>query len=212
MTFAPGSVTVNVDGSYAGSGLALALFEAEVASIGQVAAALMSVGAAPFTPPAPSAGDKALIASKANLAAQRMAIVLDQRISVAVADAIAGLGGGSGFTIAGAGLVSSGGGATVDVGAGTGISVNANDVAVDTSVIATRVYADAAAAAVVPFTTEAAQDAIGALLVDSATIDVTYNDAGNAETIDVIDGSITSAKLDATALAQMHAISWGLHL
>lgn len=142
MTFAPGSVTVNVDGSHAGSGLALALFEAEVASIGQVPAALMSVGAAPFTPPAPSAADKALVASKANLAAQRMAIVLDQRISVAVADAIAGLGGGIGFTIAGAGLVSSGGGTTVDVGAGTGITVNANDVAVDTTTIATKAYAD----------------------------------------------------------------------
>lgn len=33
--------------------------------------------------------------------------------------------------------------------------------------------------------TEAAQDAVGTLLTDSNTIDVTYNDAGNAETADV---------------------------
>lgn len=32
---------------------------------------------------------------------------------------------------------------------------------------------------------EAAQDAAGALLADSNTIDVTYNDGGNAETVDV---------------------------
>lgn len=33
--------------------------------------------------------------------------------------------------------------------------------------------------------TEAAQDAVGSLLADSNTIDVTYNDAGNAETAEV---------------------------
>jgi hypothetical protein len=39
--------------------------------------------------------------------------------------------------------------------------------------------------------TEAAQDVIGALLADSSTIDFTYNDAGNAETVAVIDNSST---------------------
>lgn len=43
--------------------------------------------------------------------------------------------------------------------------------------------------------TEAAQDAVGALLVDSSTIDVTYNDAGNAETFDIKAASITTAML-----------------
>jgi hypothetical protein len=41
--------------------------------------------------------------------------------------------------------------------------------------------------------TEAAQDAVGSMLSDSNTIDVTYNDAGNAETADVkTQMSITS--------------------
>lgn len=43
--------------------------------------------------------------------------------------------------------------------------------------------------------TEAAQDAVGAALTDSATIDFTYNDAGNTITAIVIDASITNAKL-----------------
>lgn len=48
------------------------------------------------------------------------------------------LGGGSaGFTVAGNGLTSSG--ATVDVGAGTGILANANDVAIDTSIVSRKV-------------------------------------------------------------------------
>lgn len=42
---------------------------------------------------------------------------------------------------------------------------------------------------------EAAQDAVGTILTDSATIDFTYNDAGNTITAIVIDGSITDAKL-----------------
>jgi hypothetical protein len=42
---------------------------------------------------------------------------------------------------------------------------------------------------------EAAQDAVGGILTDSATIDFTYNDGANTITSDIIDGSITSAKI-----------------
>lgn len=57
--------------------------------------------------------------------------------------AFSAVGGSGGFTVAGAGLTSSG--ATVDVGAGTGITVNANDVAIDTTVVPR--YANVASAA-----------------------------------------------------------------
>lgn len=46
-----------------------------------------------------------------------------------------------------------------------------------------------------PDFTEAAQDAVGTILVDSATIDFTYTDATPAITAIVIDASITNAKL-----------------
>lgn len=52
-----------------------------------------------------------------------------------------------------------------------------------------------AAAAVSAFTDEKAQDAVGTILTDTATIDFTYNDAGNTITADVKDDSITFAKL-----------------
>jgi hypothetical protein len=42
---------------------------------------------------------------------------------------------------------------------------------------------------------EAAQDAVGGILTDSTTIDLTYSDAGNTITAIVIDDSITNAKL-----------------
>jgi len=45
------------------------------------------------------------------------------------------------------------------------------------------------------YTDEQAQDAVGAMLVDSATIDLTYTDATPALTASVIDASITEAKL-----------------
>lgn len=45
--------------------------------------------------------------------------------------------------------------------------------------------------------TEAAQDAIGALLVDSATLDVTYNDAGNAESAAVLDSPTVAGQTPA---------------
>lgn len=43
--------------------------------------------------------------------------------------------------------------------------------------------------------TEAAQDAVGASLTDTATIDLTYNDGANTISADVINASITNAKL-----------------
>ncbi len=45
------------------------------------------------------------------------------------------------------------------------------------------------------YTDEKAQDAVGASLTDTATIDFTYDDAGNAITADVKDGSLGTAKL-----------------
>jgi len=43
---------------------------------------------------------------------------------------------------------------------------------------------------VAPITTEQIQDVIGALLVDSSTIDVTYNDAGNVLSLTVIQSAL----------------------
>jgi hypothetical protein len=45
------------------------------------------------------------------------------------------------------------------------------------------------------YTDEEARDAVGAMLTDSATIDFTYDDAGNTITAIVADDSITYAKL-----------------
>jgi len=45
------------------------------------------------------------------------------------------------------------------------------------------------------FTSERAQDAVGTILTDTATVDFTYDDAGNTITADVKDGSLTNAKL-----------------
>lgn len=45
------------------------------------------------------------------------------------------------------------------------------------------------------FTNERAQDAVGGILADTATIDFTYDDAGNAISANVKDSSITFAKM-----------------
>ncbi|MCU0838681.1 MAG: hypothetical protein MUE49_08150, partial [Rhodospirillales bacterium] len=45
------------------------------------------------------------------------------------------------------------------------------------------------------YTDEQAQDAVGSILTDSATIDFTYDDPANTITADVKDGSVTNAKL-----------------
>jgi hypothetical protein len=47
---------------------------------------------------------------------------------------------------------------------------------------------------------EAAQDAVGSALTDSASVDFTYSDAGNTITAIVIDASITAAKLASDAV------------
>lgn len=55
-------------------------------------------------------------------------------------------------------------------------------------------YVDGAITAAGGYTDEAAQDAVGAMIADTATIDLTYVDATPALTADVKDGSITLAK------------------
>lgn len=51
------------------------------------------------------------------------------------------------------------------------------------------------------YTDEQAQDAVGGILVDSATIDFTYADATPSIAASVIDGSITAAKMAANSVA-----------
>lgn len=51
------------------------------------------------------------------------------------------------------------------------------------------------------YTDEMAQDAVGTILTDTATIDLTYNDAGNAITADVKAASIGPTQLANTAVA-----------
>lgn len=127
--------------------------------------------------------------------------------------------------IAGAGLT--GGGdlsadRTFNVGAGTGITVNADDVAIDLTAEAERVRdtigtalvagagititpddgADTItiAGTVAAYTNEDAQDAVGGILTDTATIDFTYNDVANTITADVKAGSIGPTELASTAV------------
>jgi hypothetical protein len=126
--------------------------------------------------------------------------------------------------IAGAGLT--GGGdlsadRTFNVGAGTGMIVNADDIAIDTvaeaerirDVIGTALVAGAGVtitlndpgdtitiAATGTFTSEDAQDAVGTILVDSGTIDFTYDDATPSITGIVKAGSIGSSELAATTV------------
>jgi hypothetical protein len=61
------------------------------------------------------------------------------------------------------------------------------------------------ASTVTQYTDEQAQDAIGTILTDTATIDLTYNDGAPSITADVKDGSITDVKvasgIDAAKLA-----------
>jgi hypothetical protein len=60
--------------------------------------------------------------------------------------------------------------------------------------IVDKEYVDDAIVAAGGYTDEAAQDAVGAMIADTATIDLTYVDATPALTADVKDGSITLAK------------------
>lgn len=52
------------------------------------------------------------------------------------------------------------------------------------------------------YTDEQAQDAIGTILTDTATIDFTYNDGTPSITADVKDGSVTAAKVAADVATQ----------
>lgn len=67
------------------------------------------------------------------------------------------------------------------------------------------------AALVIAYTDEQAQDAVGSILTDSATVDFTYDDAGNTISAIVPDGAITNAKLAnmAQATFKMRAAAAG---
>jgi hypothetical protein len=122
--------------------------------------------------------------------------------------------------IAGAGLTG-GGDLTADrtfnVGAGTGITVGADTVSIDLTAEAERIR-DIMGIALVAgsnititvndpgdtitiacslsaYTDEQAQDAVGSILTDTATIDFTYNDAANTISADVKAASIGTTQL-----------------
>lgn len=59
------------------------------------------------------------------------------------------------------------------------------------------------------YTDEQAQDAVGNILTDTATIDFTYDDAGNAITAIVKDTSITNAKLNTMAASSLKGNATG---
>lgn len=60
-----------------------------------------------------------------------------------------------------------------------------------------------------PYTDEQAQDAVGAILTDTATIDFTYNDSAPSITADVKNGSITYAKIQNVTDARLLGRSSG---
>lgn len=74
---------------------------------------------------------------------------------------------------------------TLTFAAGTGMTITTT-AGSDTVTFATSIT---------QYTDELAQDAIGGILVDSSTIDFTYSDATPSITADVLDGSITFAKM-----------------
>jgi hypothetical protein len=81
---------------------------------------------------------------------------------------------------------------------GTGITWSYNDVAnilTPTVSLAAFSTTNLSEGANLYFTDERAQDAVGTILTDTATIDFTYDDATPSITADVKDGSITYAKI-----------------
>jgi len=57
---------------------------------------------------------------------------------------------------------------------------------------------------------EAVQDIVGAMIVDSATIDATYNDGAGTESLSVVDASIDAAKLAAASVNAQTGTSYTL--
>jgi hypothetical protein len=70
-----------------------------------------------------------------------------------------------------------------------------------------KAYVDAAVLGGGGYTDEQAQDTVGAILTDTATIDLTYADATPSITADVKDGSITAAKLSDAELAAIAGLT-----
>ncbi|MDQ6985947.1 MAG: hypothetical protein Q9M91_00930 [Candidatus Dojkabacteria bacterium] len=59
------------------------------------------------------------------------------------------------------------------------------------------------------YTEERAQDGVGTALTDTTEINFTYNDAGNAITADLIDGSIAESRLDVlNAPTDTYSLTW----
>lgn len=172
----PGSISVADDGSYSGSGLAYDRFAAKVAT---QAAYWASV------PIDPSIEDRLRF-----FRIWAAEIEGDSEPIAAAIDAGGGGGGGGVTSVTGTPPIASSGGATpaISIAAASGASAGSMSAADFTKL------AGISSGATV-FTTEDAQDAVGAALTDTATIDLTYNDGANQITADVIDDSITNAKL-----------------
>lgn len=67
----------------------------------------------------------------------------------------------------------------------------------------TKAYVDAAVVAGGSYTDEAAQDAVGTILTDTAEIDLTYNDTTPSITASIVASSIDESKLDASVNASL---------
>ena len=134
--------------------------------------------------------------------------------------------GGGTSVVDGAGLLFSGNILNVQTASSARIVVNADNIDLATTAVSSGTYGDATTAVqfsvdsygrlttatnvaiAVPASqitdfNEAAQDAVGNILTDTATIDFTYNDAGNTITADVKDDSITFAKVQNISTARL---------
>lgn len=95
---------------------------------------------------------------------------------------------------------------------GTGISWSYNDPAgtfTPTVTLAPFSTTNLAEGSNLYFTDERAEDAVGGILTDTATIDFTYNDGANTITADVKDASITFAKMQAITDGKLLGASGG---
>lgn len=73
----------------------------------------------------------------------------------------------------------------------------------NTTQLATTAFVEAAVTGAGGYTDEAAQDAVGSILTDSAEIDLTYNDATPSITASIVAASIDESKLDASVNASL---------